>query len=716
MKTKSSLLFILIAAFFLTSCGAKKTSATFEVSTSALSVSNTSYTGGLVIIGSSKSGSFTIPVGVNGSSGNKITLDLPRDIWTFSAVGWEGAGHFQGNTKCGSLSDVDLNQDEQTVNLAIDYAKCGTDTTTFGSNSYRVSNSYVPLKIITCGWLYEADGVTPVSSSTSLNYCDSGSGIDAKYKNWAKSVKIEIPQIINGVRTAGISRCFASGTDGVFNSPSINTPEKGVPFVITLYSQQSCPNNETIISKFEFNDGIGVTLGDFDSALNPNAGDARLFLPSYDTKRGYSSLLAQKANPLFCNGAPCFSIPTVIPSTKDRIVSSGSEFVVTATPTTNQSCDKLIAPFSSSNITPSPTLANIKADCEMKNGKMMLRLNFTSLVGLATISLNFDGGTGITLNLATDSSYDAHQLAWETVGFPLTPPPVADVRDSFKAFFDHKTDSGLLTEVRDLMGPEGAGGILGAGLGTCSTAAAVNYVTFIEEGISKSYKIELMNADSVIEVSTFQDDGTVTAATPYQKKIVISRQLGPNSFSTEQTLHFNCGYSVGRYYGQHTKPGKTEYKLIEWNTQTATNARVKEIRYEEERSGAQLTRAFSSFRYAEAPDSLNVIVRTYHLDMQWNGTDYTFYPRSSQLAVKNSIPGFTYVDANAATSTGALNDTTYVTNLVNQIASPTTSLCIDKTTFGAGACSILPVTFDANPINEAFVFAYLLPQAIVNFF
>ncbi len=717
MKATSTLLFILFSAFVLTSCGAQKTSATLEVSTSALSMSNTTFSGGVVIMGSSNLGSFTIPVPAGTGSGNQITLDLPRATWTFSAVGWEGATPFGGTSKCGSQT-VDLKSDEQTVNLQIDYAKCVTQSDVFGSSTYRSGNAFIDLKIATCGWLYEANGITPVSSTTANTFCNSASSVDAKYKNWAKSVKLEVPTIIDGVTTAGISRCISTGTDGLF-SESVALPSKGVPYIVSLYARSNCEDENTIISKFDFSNGFDATYSDFDSVLNENAGDMRIFLPSYDTRRGYSSLYFEKPNPLLCSGNPCFTPPASIPGGNSRIIRSGSEFVVTENPTPDQSCDKLNA-ITPTDITPAPALANIRSNCEMKKGQMIVRLSFTAFGPSPQIIFGFmGGGAPIPLTFANDPTYDAHQLGWETIGYQIFPTPTPDIRNSFRAFFDHSEDSGLMSQVRDLLGPEGAGGILGPGL-TCATATAVNFVTFLDEGVKKTYKVELSNAESTPVVSAFQANATVLLNDPFEKKISISRKTSSGNFVPEMALHFNCTYSVGRFQSYQDEEGKIEKRLIEWNTENTTEARVKEIRFEEEKTGALVTKTFSSFRYAESPSlAARVFARTYELRIEYNGTDYSFYPKSSQVAVDNIVAGFSFVDTSAAFNTGAIGSTVYETNLAAAIAAPTTAICSSRTSFAvisAGMCSGLPLVFNANPVNETWVPANLRPANIAGFF
>lgn len=699
MKATSTLLFIVIAAFCFTSCGAKKTSATFEVSTSALSVSNTSFNGGLVIMGSSNLGSFTIPIPKNysgsGGSGDKVTLDLPRASWTFSAIGWEG-NIFQGNSKCGSQT-VDLDKDEQTINLNIDYAKCGTQADVFGSSDYRSGNAFLIFEVITCGWLYEVDGdglKTPVSHSTANSFCNSTSAVDGKYKNWAKSVKVEVPKSINGVNSPGMQQCLPTITgEGVFASP-FKLPSKGVPFVITLYNRDGCFSEDNVISKFEFSGGFDTESSDFDSVLNKGSGKMRLFLPSYEVRRGYSSF--EKPNPILCGVSPCLSPPAAIPGGKDRFIRSGSEFVVTATPTVNQSCSKLTG-VTSFVIDPAPTLANIRNNCEMKNGQMIIRLNFSPSTGTAPrLNLTFEGGSAISLNLATNDSYDAFQLGFETIGFQVFPAPNPNVRDSFRAFFDYPEESGLLTQVRELLGPEGAGGVLGRGL-TCSDAEAVKFVTFQDEGVKKTYKVEIGDAGETPQISAFQADAAVQENDSFDKKISISRKIGSNNFLPEMSLHFNCDYSVGRFQSFKDKDGKIEKRLLEWNTEDPTTSRVKEVRYEEEKTNGVVDRTISDVRYVWSTNPQKVYARTYSLETKRNGNKFDYHAWTSQLNVSSGSPGFRYLSGTAS-STNTILDTSGETTLFTSAQSTPTNLCIPKDAFETtGTCSNLQTTFVTDP-------------------
>lgn len=715
MKTKSSLLFILIAAFFLTSCGAKKTAATLEVSTSALSVSNSTYTGGLVIMGTNGKESFTLPIPSGTGSGNSVTLELSRSTWTFSAIGWEGATKFQGNSKCGSQT-VDLNQDEQTVALSIDYAKCATQTAVFGSSSYRVGNSFIPLKIATCGWLYETDGTTQVSGSTLENYCNSASGTDAKYKNWASSMKIEIPQMIDGVVSQGLSQCIATGSDGLFTT-SMNIPEKGAPFVITLYSQLNCPNDAAIISKFDFGDGLGNLYANHDSAFNAFSGAARLFLPSFETKRGYSSLNSEKAKPLQCNFMPCMRVPTAIPGTKDRLIRPGSEFVVTESPGPNQTCANLNNLFTSADITPAPMLPDLQSKCETKDGKLILSLDYSTLLTSPSLTLTFTGGAPISLTFAEEASYEAHELAWDILGYPLNPVVNAPVKNSFSAFFDYPKDSGLLTDPRDLMGPDGAGGLLGPGL-NCATSTATTFATFRDDGETKSYRIELLNGGSTQTLGVYVDDTTTLPGDFYQKKIRISRKLSDSTYSPEMVIFFNCGYSIGRMESRHVdSDGSIDKRVIEWNTETAISARVRQIELNEEKVNGVLERMRTSYTFAEAPgDTTKMYARRWELEIEKNGANYDYRSSSSQMHVQNSVTGFSLVEASGSTFTAAnLSDTNFAAILTTAVATPSNT-CVDKMTFGSGTCGSLPVIFSNQIYGTAFTATDLAPANIQTYF
>ncbi len=652
MKTKLSLLFVLMAAFFLTSCGAKKTATTFEVSTSALSVNNTVFTGGLVITGTNGKDSFVYPIASGSGSGSSITLDLPKQTWTFSAIGWESVPStpFNGDSKCGSVT-VDLKDDAQTVALNIDYAKCSSQTSAFGSSAFRTGNSFDLFKVVTCGWLYESDGSTVVSSSTALNYCDTASTVDAKYKRWARSIYVEVLKDENGSKSAGLGQCFSPGSDGLFTT-TMSFPQLGIPVQVSLYSDTGCPSNPDLkFSTFSFNSGLGGSNSDFDAVFTEQSTTAKLFLPSYDTRRGFSSFLANKPI-LLCNGNPCLAIPTSIPGGSNRIISSEDEFVLTATPAAGQSCATIFA-VSPVGITPVPTVSDIISRCEERDGRMTLRLNFSTLTA-ASLGITFTNATTTNLTLESNGTRDAHHFAWNMLGYPLTPAPTNQIKYSFKAFFsDSGKDAGLLSEVREMMGPEGAGGVLGSGL-NCLTSTSVNFVSFRDEGENKTYKIELQNAGATPLVGVFLAVPPVLATDSFDKKILISQKKSDGTFAPQMMMHFNCGTMVGRMFSIHNKTGKSEKRLLEWNTDVPALARVREMIYEEERDATRITRAFTAFRYAEFPsDATKVYARAYELQINWNGTDYDFSPRSYQATVSSSIPGFTFVQTNPISNNNA---------------------------------------------------------------
>ena len=716
MKTFMPFLF-LTSLFLITSCGGGKTSAKFEVTTSALSVANSIYGGGLVITGTaSKTGEhFVYPIPANTGTGSSVTLELQKDEWTFSAVGWEGGTPFNGNSKCGATV-VNLQNDVETVNLQIDYTKCATQEEYFGSNTFRNGNTFYPLKVATCGWLYESDGITPVSSTTPDSWCNTGSSVDAKYKNYAQSVLIEVPQDLNGKISAGISRCIASGSDGVFSTAS-HVPTKGIPFQMTLFNQPNCPTDPgTIIASYDFTKGIGEAYADHDSLLNRMSSTNRLFLPSYETKRGFSSLLANKPS-ILCNSLPCMDVPTSLPSGSNILVRSGADFVAAEIPVANQTCDNLVSIVPTS-ITPVPTLAEIKQGCSTKDGKLLIRLNFTSLSVSPSLQLNFSSAPSITRTLETSSFYDAHAFAWENIGYPLSATLNPPIKNSFSAFFEDHSEAGLLSEVREMMGPEGAGGVLGGGL-NCVTDTSVNFVTFQEDGVKKTYKIELLNGGNSRTIGSYLADGVVLAANYFDKKILISRKVGTSSYVAEMVIDFDCTENVGRMESRHIKSDGREKRIVEWNTRSSSASRVKEYRYEDKSDSNGILRIETSYAFVETPasDPLRARARKWSLDINFEGGAYKYYARTSQIEVKNGITGFRFLEATPGTAPTAAtsNDTAYVSALATAIGIPTAQ-CVSKTAFSSDTCGVLPTTFSGSIYDGAFSPSQLDPSSIYGLF
>lgn len=530
---------------------------------------------------------------------------------------------------------------------------------------------------------------------------------------------------INGVKTTGLSECFASGADGAFSAIGPNFPETGLPLKFTLYRDTGCPANPDLeISQFNFHSGLNATYTEHDFVFGEQSSIAKLFLPSFDTKKGFTSLFANRPV-ISCDGDPCTSVPTNITVGEDRMIASGEEFILKENPTAAQTCDN-IASISVTGIsaTPSITTEIVKSGCEKRDGKLTLRLNFTSLSGTASLGITFNDGSSISaLNLEESTYRDAHNFAWDTIGFPIDDALAStdSLKFSFKAFFDKTPkEGGLLTEVREMMGPEGAGGILGAGL-NCLTDTAVKYARLPDEGGLKNYKVELLNAGALPNIGSYLDDGTRLAAGSFQKQILISEQQANGSYTTKMTIHFDCAYSIGRMYSEHNKPGKIEKRLVEWNTQTANDLRVKEMKYEQESDATRIIRAHSSFQFVESPNDPNKrYSRSYSLNIQWDSTAtmYNFYPRSSQVAISDLHSGFTYVNTSPTFSSNATftNGAGAISNLTGSFAGATGS-CVDKASFAVGSCSILPTNFNSTPFYEpGFSSSSLLPQNITALF
>lgn len=569
----SSLLVFLILLASLASCGGQKTSATLQVTNSALSVANSTYSGGLVIMGKSSEGEFTVPVSFGSGSGNSVTLELTKGVWTFSAVAWEGANPFEGDTLCSSKT-VDITKDKVSVNLDLSYAKCALQEDAFGDNTYHSGNAFRSLQIATCKALYQNTTPDPVDDTTPISFCNNSAVIDAAFKDYAKSVKIEVKRNLFGSISSGLSTgCYNTNAQGVATpGTGLSIPTIGLPVSVTLYDDTGCPSDsEKIIAEYEFPNGLAGAVSGQDTYVNDaDAGMTNLFLPANRTKRGYSGFIANQPM-VTCSGAPCVQPPTSIPSSKNRIISSGSEFIILdqSTPARNCATISSISPTSISGDT-GPTIA---ASCrETSEGQLAVKINYGSLSASPQIVVNFSDGHFETITLVEESSYHIYHTALAILGYPLTPAINSDVKNSMAGLFENKNkDRGILTAVSDFFAPEGPAGILGDL--DCATAVADETVNFFEDGKMNYYRIKMNR--SPLTTHTLIADGIYTAATPYDTRVIAQklRSLSDPVYDTMAVVDVHCGVQVGRFESMEKIGNVVEKRIQLWNTRTEGSRR-----------------------------------------------------------------------------------------------------------------------------------------------
>jgi len=305
MKTYLKTFVLMTALLGLASCGQKVSEKELMVSSSFFATGE-SFNGELVVKGTKIDGapSDSFIRSVVGSGSVKVTL--PDGKWDISIVGWSASENLlEGVSECGR-SIVDFGSTTESASITISSANCKNEEF---SGVVGGTPAVYPLAIVTCGSFYEhtisAPSTLMISGSTGRDYCNNNyHPLDLKSE--VRSIKVELLHKELGagpVPAPGIAAfCYtdAFGTQlqkGTFELTPKIIPARNVPLKISLFKEDVCANpgraSETKISDFIFGGGLkgGIPNGDsvLNSKLENGATYNRLFLPTSDTKRGYSA-------------------------------------------------------------------------------------------------------------------------------------------------------------------------------------------------------------------------------------------------------------------------------------------------------------------------------------------------------------------------------------------------------------------------------------------
>lgn len=677
MKVTFHSLFILSATFLFISCGSQKTGTKLEINTAALATSNSTYEGGLVIMGKSSAGSFVLPIDFSGTSSASATLELKQGTWTFSAIAWAGSGTapkmFQGNTYCVVADNVTLNQSSQTVNLKVTAAGCTNRPDVFGPVTNFATTSFNPLRVVTCGWLQTASA-TPITASTSRTYCAS---TEALYQKFARSIKVEVPKFIDGVESAGISTCHAMNSTGVSMVRDISFPAIGLGFKVSLYRSSNCLE-DSFVSRYNFLNGIqGAQPTGQDSFYNTQGSTMNLFLPMNELKKGYTSLFDSLPR-VTCNGMDCVNVPSSVPGSAVA-VQSGREFRIRKF-AGKLSCADISSVTTTGSFTPGPpTLASIRSNCEKTDeGHLTTRIDFTAL-STASLTITTSDGVTTTTPLYANNSLRTFEAGWETFGYPVNAALPAELEDSFKVFFedDGMKNRGILSRVTGMFSPDGPAGVLGQG--SCSSNRE-STISFSENGKNKTYRIKLVNAptDGSARVSSNIADGTYPSASDYSRRMLIQKMVNSTPlFETELVIDFHCGQKIGRLEAKEVKEDRDERVILEWNTRVDGNQKVFEVSLESESDTSGIVSYRSGKQSLQQSGTSTAKSTKFEVEVKKNGANWDFDSRKVTLYSDTTNDRITMHDNSYFQSafSSDMNDAGFASTVSSNIATPF-STCI----------------------------------------
>jgi hypothetical protein len=197
--------------------------------------------GGVMIYGSN--GAHKVAISFGNEAESKEIL-LPNGIWNFIAVSWDGPNVFEGQSKCGVTSGIDLNGEDATVDLSLNKFEC--DKAFFGDDVTRVTNFQFS-KLIPADCSNITNPNIKLNTAGILEECRKSSA--TSYKIFLPSIKIG-PNYKNFDLSKSLSRCIddTTNSDPLFYSSTqeVRIPafskisDIAIPIIIKSYSGSGC--------------------------------------------------------------------------------------------------------------------------------------------------------------------------------------------------------------------------------------------------------------------------------------------------------------------------------------------------------------------------------------------------------------------------------------------------------------------------------------------
>lgn len=318
MKINASL-FALALLPFIHGCGGGggNSSAKLEVSRGML-VSNSSFDGGLIVVGRNESTKEFFSMDL--ATGTEAKIPLKKGDWSFYAIGWDGGASapykkFAGRPYCG-LTKKSLIEDAETVDITVNETTCAD--TTFSRGHVDSTNPSIPtLKtlglITTCNTFYpyppsivDAINSSYVTSADPDNFCDL-QGVPGDLKSSIGSVKIYATKKSSEQITSNLgfsSECISAsapnssiinpmGSGRPFFGRDLKLPYGVIPLKVVTFKDSTCSNPT---AQFDFDQGLSHDHSAiFDHRLfirNGTPNQLRLILPANKMKRATSPLMA----------------------------------------------------------------------------------------------------------------------------------------------------------------------------------------------------------------------------------------------------------------------------------------------------------------------------------------------------------------------------------------------------------------------------------------
>jgi hypothetical protein len=367
--------FLMLAFLSLIGCSQNQKSVDLQVSAS-FTVGAAGFTGGLIAYGEGPNGA---KFAVSSGTGQSVNTTIVDGTWKIYVMGWEGnatGNKFVGLTHCG-MSEVNLAFNDTSVNITLADTNCSGST--FATDVLPKN-----LLIASCGAFYKYNAATDsFTTPDSDSFC---STLPTNLKTSFEYYRLALPTIQGSNVSPGIeSACINAKHD---STERLNVPTQKFPFRVMMYrSLQDCMNpTNPRLSAFGFLNGFqSGNQPSFDHHYASSSGNARLFLPSSMTRRGFSPFMGMIPR-ILCGTGDCFAQP-ILPTFTASATTVTTQFKV---PWSSMSMDNnndktIIQGFRPTNVSsndcdsPTKSLLNQNPNfsvekCSIQNGD--LRGNF----------------------------------------------------------------------------------------------------------------------------------------------------------------------------------------------------------------------------------------------------------------------------------------------------------------------------------------------------
>jgi hypothetical protein len=613
-------LLILVSLLILAACGGGKGAVKLEV-TRSFSSTNSTFDGGLYIVGKNTSNGDEFAVSLTTQSSTSLNLNYGN--WEIKVIGWDNYIDklFEGDILCGSTT-INFKKEVDSAPITVSSSACAD------------LNPKI-LKLYTCSALYNPSSPNELISGTSLSdtFCNV---YPQAWQNQAKGLKISLLDKLPGENfSEGItSICLPATTASTNKYLSTKLPLK-----ITLYDDKDCLTAKKIGS-YEFPKGLDEysrTSHPFDAIIATNDnGEALLALPTNISKRGISPFLTEIPSFNCGTNGYCFQLPNLPSGTNYHYVLSHGFNSILLKPSSPMECGevKFISSMSQSN----------DNDIEMKecfkdpvSEELILNLEVKyNATAESNKFFSVDNGTNKKYVMINSPAVQTFRTLKEVIGTPFTDNQIK------KSFIEYNNEGpsgnneskGMLSDPIDILSPAKVGGVFWDQ--TCSTtpmsAAIKRSITFFDEGI-KTYQIILTNppSDSIPQFIGYQTDSWgETISQNFHRRIIIRSFHGPVGYKTEMLMDIVCdgvssltstgAIKIGRFESYHSSQddtkskSETSRKVIFWNTADSHKARFENYEAREEVDISTTTptpkRKYNSFTRAEKHGTASNVDKT----------------------------------------------------------------------------------------------------------